>query len=195
LVGDSFFASSHQITAYLEDLARGAGALPAGERYRDSSRLIANALALGGNGILDQYTSATADAPVDVVIMNGGGADVLVGSCDTADASCPVVAAAAEAAQALFARLADDGVEHVIYVFYPDPIDPNVKARMDALRPLAESACAQSPVACEWLDLRQVFADHYADYVQSDGLNPTAAGSQASAAAIWAIMQQRCIAQ
>jgi hypothetical protein len=195
VVGDSFFASSHQITAYLEDLARSAGALPAGERYRDNSRLAANGLALGGSGILDQYTSATAEAPVEVVIMNGGGADVLLGSCDTADASCPIVAAAADAVQALFAQFAADGVEHVVYVFYPDPVDANVRARMDALRPLAESACAESRVACEWLDLRSVFAGHYAEYIQGDGLNPTAAGSQASAAAIWSVMQQRCIAQ
>ena len=195
VVGDSFFASSHQITAYLEDLARSAGALPAGERYRDNSRLAANGLAVAGNGILDQYTAASAEAPVEVVVMNGGGADVLLGACETPDETCPALAAAADGATALFAQLAADGVDHVIYVFYPDPVDANVRARMDALRPLVESACAQSPVACEWLDLRQVFAGHYADYVQNDGLNPTASGSEASAAAIWAIMQQRCIAQ
>lgn len=195
VLGDSFFASSHQITAYLEDLARSAGALPAGERYRDASRLVANGLAFAGSGILDQYSAAAEDAPVEVVITNGGGADVLLGTCDTPDASCPTLAAAAEAAKDLFARLAADGVQHVVYVFYPDPADAGVRARMDGLRPLVESACAQSPVACEWLDLRQVFADHYAEYVQNDGLNPSPAGSQASAAAIWRIMQERCIAQ
>lgn len=195
VLGDSFLASSHQITAYLEDLARNAGALPAGERYRDASRLAANGLAFAGNGILDEYSSAAAEAPVEVVIMNGGGADVLLGQCDTPDATCPTLTAAADAARQLFVQLADDGVQHVVYVFYPDPGDAGVRARMDAFRPMAESACAQSPVACEWLDLRDVFADHYPEYVQNDGLNPTAAGSQASAAAIWSIMQERCIAQ
>jgi len=35
IVGDSFFATSHHITAYLEDLARNAGTIATGERYRD----------------------------------------------------------------------------------------------------------------------------------------------------------------
>ena len=30
---------------------------------------------------------------------------------------------------------------------------------------------------------------------RSDGMTPTAAGSQATAAAIWGVMQQNCIAQ
>jgi hypothetical protein len=194
ILGDSFFASSHQITAYLEALARGGGAISEGERYRDNSRLTANGLALGGSGILDQYSAGAADAPVEVVLMNGGGADVLLGSCDVPDATCPVLAAAASGLSDLFARFAEDGVSHVIYAFYPDPLDREVRARMDALRPLAQSACASSSVACEWLDLRPTFAER-ADYVQADGLNPTGPGSEAAATAIWKVMQDRCIAQ
>jgi len=63
------------------------------------------------------------------------------------------------------------------------------------LRPLVESACKNSPVTCHWLDLRTTFAGHYDTYVQADGLNPSEAGSQASAQAIWALMQSACIAQ
>jgi lysophospholipase L1-like esterase len=48
---------------------------------------------------------------------------------------------------------------------------------------------------CAWLDLRPTFAGHYDEYVQADGLNPTAAGSQASAEAIAALMRDGCIAQ
>lgn len=195
LIGDSFFASSHQVTAYLEGLAREAGVLAPGDRYRDNSRLIDNGLALGGSGILDQYLDASAEAPVDVVIMNGGGADVLLGSCDVPDASCPIITAAAAALDELFTQLAADGVIHVFYVFYPDPVDGNVRARMDALRPLAKSACDASAVDCTWLDLRPSFAGKYDDYIQPDGLNPTAEGSRASANTIFGAMQDRCIAQ
>ena len=53
IIGDSFFATTHQITAYLENLARDAGAVSVGERYRDRSSLLSNALALSGNGIED----------------------------------------------------------------------------------------------------------------------------------------------
>jgi len=195
VIGDSFFATTHQITAYLEGLARNAGAVSVGERYRDRSSLISNALALSGNGIEDQYTSGISEAPVKVVIMNGGGADALLGSCDNANASCPVVSAAAAAAQTLFTKMANDNVEHVVYAFYPDPGDSNVRARIDALRPLIQNACANAPLPCHWLDLRTVFAGHYAEYTQPDQLNPSDAGARASADAIWATMQQSCIAQ
>jgi hypothetical protein len=196
VIGDSFFAASHQITAYLEGLARDAGVVPTGARYRDNSRLNANMLA--NAGIADQYASATAEADVKVVIMNGGGADVLVGSCDTVDASCPPIDAAAAAARELLAKMASDGVANVVYVFYPDPMKdttPNLRAKMDVLRPLIQGACEDSAVPCHFLDLRRTFADHYPDYIQADGLNPTATGSQAAALAIWAVMQSECIAQ
>jgi len=195
IVGDSFFATTHQITAYLESLARSAGAVPVGERYRDRASLRSNALALGGNGIEDQYTDGVAEAEVKVVIMNGGGADALLGSCDSGNASCAVVNAAAAAAQALFAKMATDHVEHVVYAFYPDPGDANVKARIDALRPLIQSACDNAPLPCHWLDLRTAFADHYGEYLQKDQLNPSDAGARASAEAIWGTMQQHCVAQ
>jgi lysophospholipase L1-like esterase len=195
VIGDSFFAATHQITAYLEGLARDAGAVSVGERYRDRSSGQSNALALGGNGILDQYTSGATDAAVKVVIMNGGGADALVGTCDNANASCAVISAAAQAAQALFAKMATDNVAHVVYAFYPDPGDANVKAKIDALRPLIQNACEDAPLPCHWLDLRTVFAGHDAEYLQPDQLNPSDTGARASAAAIWAVMQQYCIAQ
>ena len=195
VIGDSFFASSHQITAYLEAQARSAGAVSAGERYRDRSSLLANGLAFGGTGIADQYANGIAEAEARVVIMDGGGADTLLGSCDTADASCPVVAAAAAAARDLLEKMALDQVQHVVYVFYPDSGDANVRARVGALRPLVQSACESAALPCHWLDLRAAFAGHYAQYVQADQLNPTDAGSQASAQAIWEVMKQNCIAQ
>jgi len=95
----------------------------------------------------------------------------------------------------LFSQMAQDGVQHVVYFFYPDPVDVALQAKMDVLRPLVQGACASSPVSCHWLDLRPTFAGHYADYVLADGRNPTDAGSAATAAAIWTTMQQNCIAQ
>jgi hypothetical protein len=81
---------------------------------------------------------------VGVVIMNGGGADVIGGVCDDPPtAACDAPAGAAQGARDLFARTAADGVSHIIYAFYP---------------------------------------------------NPTTAGSDATASAIWATMQEHCIA-
>jgi hypothetical protein len=194
-LGDTFFARNHQITAYLEEEARTAGALASGERYRDNSRNVANSLAAAGNGIAEQYAAGVAEAPVEVVIMTGGGADILLGSCDGVIPDCPVLTAAADAARELLSTMAADGVSHVVYVFYPDPVDTGLREKMDGLRPLIESACAESPVPCHWLDLRPTFEGRYAEYILPDGIVPSPAGAQAAAEAIWATMQQYCVAQ
>jgi hypothetical protein len=195
VLGDSFFGASHQITAYLEDLARASGALAVGERYRDYSAVRDNSLALGSNGIAAQYSAAAAEAPVEVVIMNGGGTDVLAGSCATPTSDCPVIVDASIAAEAVLSQMATDGVAHVVYAFYPDPVDVELRAKVDALRPLIESVCQASPAPCHFIDLRSTFGSFYEEYIQPDGINPTAAGSQATAAAIWETMQTNCIAQ
>lgn len=195
VLGDSFFAVNHQVTAYLEDLARTAGVLSAGERYRDYSNLTANALAFPARGIAEQYASAKQEAPPKVVIMNGGGADVLLGSCDSLQPDCPLMVGAAEAATELLATMAADGVQHVVYAFYPDPVDSALREEVDVLRPLIQAACESSPLPCHWLDLRPTFDGRYDELVQADGMNPTAAGAEATARAIWAVMQRQCIAQ
>jgi hypothetical protein len=195
VIGDILFGATHQATAYLEDLARAAGALPAGERYRDNSSPQNCALAYGGNGILTQYAAAAADSPVKVVIMDGGGADVLDGSCPTATPDCPLVVNASAAAQDLLARMAADGVQNVVYVFYANPATSDLQAVMDVLRPLIQADCAASAVPCHWLDLRPLYEGNYALYRQPDGITPTAAGSQAVAVAIWSVLQANCIAQ
>ncbi len=194
VIGDSFFAISHQITAYLEEYARGVGALDVGERYRDNSATIDNALAMGGNGITDQYTRGVEESEVRVVVMDGGGPDVLLSSCPDPVDECPALFAAADAARALLEQMATDGVAHVVYAFYPDPVDPAMLARMDALRAMIEPICADSVVPCHWVDLRETLVGG-AEHLSADGLIPTASGSQVSATAIWGTMQRECVAQ
>jgi hypothetical protein len=193
LIGDSFFANGHRVAAFLEELARQSGALLPGERYRDGSTLVGNTLALLGTGIEDQYTTASAESPVGAVIMSAGGADLLIGSCDELTPECPLLVEAADAAQALLARMSEEGVEHVVYAFYPDPVNAELRAKVDALRPLIASVCESSPVPCHWIDLRPVFEDKYDSYVEADGINPTPEGAQATALSIWETMGQACI--
>jgi hypothetical protein len=195
IIGDSFFAASHAITGFMEELARGAGVIAPGERYRDNSKLIENALSYMGNGIASQYTDAVAESPVSVVIMNGGGADALLSSCASPDTDCPAIEEAAAGARELFARMAQDGAVDVLYVFYPNPLDDPTRAMVDALRPLAQEACDTADLPCHWIDLRPLFEGHYDEYIEDDGLNPTTAGALATAEAIWAMMQRECIAQ
>ncbi len=195
LVGDSFFATRGEIGAFLQEHARSDGVLQPGEQYRDYSRLMDNALALSGRGIQDQYETAAEESPVREVIMNGGGADVLLGDCEETNADCPLIVDAVLAFEELLSLMDGDGVEKVVFVGYPDPQPADVLERMEILRPLLEERCAQSPVPCHWVDLRPIFENNYDEYVQSDGLNPTTAGSQASATAIWTMMVENCVAQ
>jgi hypothetical protein len=192
VIGDSFFAATHQITAYLEDAARMAGALEAGERYRDQSSLLDNALADGG--IANQYAAGLAEGAVELVVMNGGGADVLFTDCETG-ANCSDLTDAANEARALFARMAGDGVRAVVFVGYPDPVEAALAELMDAFRPMIQAECAASPVPCHWVDLRTPFAGRYDAFIDSDGLNPTAEGSRATATAIWTVLERNCLAQ
>jgi len=195
LLGDSFFAVEHRVTAFIEDAARQSGVLAPGDRYRDFSSLVGNTLAFLGSGIEDQYTAASAERPAKIVIMTGGGADVLLGSCDVIAPDCPLLVDATNAASALFERMASDGVEHVLYAFYPDPTDAALREKVATLRPLLQSACAASPLPCHWVDLRPAFAGNEADYLDSEGTTPTTEGAQASANAIWSAMREQCIAQ
>jgi hypothetical protein len=195
VLGDSFFATTHEVTGYIEASARADGVISEGERYRDYSNLSSNALALGAPGIAGQYANAQADSNVRVVIMNGGGADVLLGTCDVVEAECPVISEALLAFEDLLSQMSADGVGAVVFVGYPDPQITEVREMMEVLLPLLESACTQRPSFCHYLDLQAVFAGRQDDYLLPDGLNPTSLGAQASAVAIWDLMGEACIAQ
>ncbi len=195
VLGDSFFAANHLITGFLEEQARDSGAIAPGERYRDASSMIGNALALGSPALSDQYAAAASENAIKVVIMTGGGADVLLGSCDPVTADCELLVNAVSAARDLFQRMADDGVERLVYVFYPDPADADLRAEVSALRPLLAAACEESPVTCHWVDLRESFAGEEATFLDPTGMIPTSVGAAAAAQQIWSVMREQCVAQ
>jgi lysophospholipase L1-like esterase len=198
LIGDSFIALSRDISEDLNTLARNAGTLEAGESYRDSS--VSGTQLSGGISpqIPQQYVNAQRQGPVKVVIMDGGGNDMLNNTCsDPPTASCQAIQNAVAAVEDLFSTMGDDGVESVVYFFYPEnQTNATQRAKIDVLRTLLQEVCtsAVSP-KCYGVDLRPVFVGHFTEYILSDGIHPTAAGSQATAEAIWASMQQNCIAQ
>ena len=198
LIGDSFIALSHDISKDLNTLARGAGTLGASESYRDVS--VSGTQLSGGISpqIPVQYANAQKQAPAKVVIMDGGGNDMLNNTCsDPPTASCQAIQNAVTAVKDLFSKMGSDGVQSVVYFFYPEnQKNATQRAKIDVLRSLLQPICesAVSP-KCYGVDRRPVFDGHFTEYVMSDGIHPTAAGSQASAEAIWATMQKNCIAQ
>jgi hypothetical protein len=129
--------------------------------------------------------------------MDGGGGDLLTNGCpDPITTDCPTIQGAVAGAETLWAQMAQDGVEHLVFFFYPDPqTDPRLKTMVDTLRPLMQQVCANAALPCHWLDLRPTFAGNYDEYVVPGELTHTQAGSAAAARAIWGVMQQYCIAQ
>lgn len=195
VLGDVFIAQDGAIIAELETLAREAGALASSDSYRDYASTTQNSLSMPGVLLLDRYTAAESESAVKVVIMNGGGSDLLLRTCgDPPTADCPLMLEAVAGANQLLARMAADGVENVVWFYYPDPMDAQLLAELDVLRPLLEEVCATASVPCHWVDLRPTFDGHYAEYMQSDFV-PTAEGARAAAAQVWSTMQRECIAQ
>lgn len=180
----------------LETTAQSSGGLGAGEHFRNYASSVLSFLALNEFSMSMQYEAARAEGSARVVIMDGGAADVLNLPCGVAPApDCPAVLDAIEGAEALLRTMADEGVEHVFYFFYPDPtMNEGLRAGIDTLRPLLENACGRSPVACHWLDLRPTFEGHSDYLVGVDGLVFGEEGALAGASAVWSLMQDRCVA-
>jgi hypothetical protein len=178
----------------LEKAAVDSGNLTAGQHYRNEAAAASSLLATGPQSIDSEYTSALAEGPARVIIMNGGATDVLTGQCaGMLSPDCPAARAAVTGAEQLFARFAKDDVEHVVYFFYGDPVEnPTLKDGLDLMRTLLRNACGRSPVPCHWLDLRSTFAEH-PEYVGVEGLVFTDAGATAAAAATFAFMQKQCV--
>jgi hypothetical protein len=196
VLGDSLLELS-DMGSYLNQLAREEGALPAGAAYRDSTSSLLSFLAQNSFDLGSQYAQAVLDGTPRIVVMNGGATDMMQSGCSEPPSDdCPRIVDAVAGARSLLARMADDGVQSVVYAFYPDPLgNPPLLARLDRLRPLVAAVCAESRTPCHFLDLRPVFAGHYDDYVAADGQVFSAAGAEATARAIWAMMKARCLAR
>jgi hypothetical protein len=182
-IGDSWvLVPGNEHTAVAAD-ARATGAIGASDDYVIAAVPASNMAAVAG-----QYTAREAGATrVKVLIMDGGTWDTIM-----SNASAASVSSVASTFSQLLATVASDGtVDHIIYFLVPElSTIPGVAA----LRPLLSDACTQSTVPCHFLDLQPLWAGH-PEYTVSGSFVPTDAGGGVIAAAIWALMQQNCIAQ
>ncbi|MBN2736546.1 MAG: hypothetical protein JXR70_06155 [Spirochaetales bacterium] len=194
VIGESFIAMS-QITQNLQNSAKSAGLLPQGDSFSDKSESGTRLSGGGGTQIPQQYVNANPQKTVKWVFMDGGGNDCLQGSCSNPpNSSCSDLVNAVNAARTLFAKMSQDGVKKVIYFFYPEPLQMafpigDLKARLDVLRPMMKQLVdSTTSPKIYWLDLRPVWNGH--NEYTSDGIHPTAAGSKATADAIWNLAQE-----
>lgn len=185
VIGESFIAATHDITKRIEALARENGSLAGNDSYIDNS---VPGTTLINNQIPSQYDAAAETGDIKYVLMDGGGNDCWIHDDDTG---------ALAAAEALFQNMAADGVEKVVYFFYPDPIGAqynSLTACLDRLRGPMQELCEGSVMPrCYWLDQREIW-DGHPEYT-NDGIHPTQAGSYASAEGIWEVMVENCVAQ
>jgi hypothetical protein len=186
-IGESFVAAS-DIPEETTKLARAAGSLGASDSYVDKSvsgTWIGNG---ASNSIPAQYRSNSSG--VRFVLMNGGGNDCWQGGQESDRTN------ALNAAEELFGDMAENGVEKIVYFFYPDPIGSqfnSLKACLDLLRPEMKALCdAQTGIECNWVDLRDTWNGH--NEYTSDGIHVAGPGNVPTATAIWNSMEENCVA-
>jgi hypothetical protein len=192
VMGDSLIELT-PFVANIEALALEANLLASGEHYLSTASSLMSFIATGPFSIDAQYTSARAEGVPRVAVFDGGATDVLNDECgSTPRADCRAIEGAVAGAEQLLTRLAEDGVEHVVYFFYPDVLDhPTLRASLDVMRPLMQNVCGKSSVACHWLDLRPIFAEH-PEFIGPDGIVFSESGAKAAATAVFALLRERC---
>jgi lysophospholipase L1-like esterase len=207
ILGDSLFALSGKIADDIE--------VYSGEAYRHYC--ISAAQMIGGVvvDVPDQYENAKADDPnIRTVIMDGGGNDILITnsnlcsgdvvSQECKDAIEPVFAEA----ERLFREFKDDGVKNIVYMGYYDVNPEGILVPDNGFYGVIDYAYEKSTALCDnlnkefgttmvgyYVDTRAAFEGHFADFITSDGVHPTALGSQVLADLIWAKMKANNIEQ
>jgi lysophospholipase L1-like esterase len=207
ILGDSYIDLSGDVTKFLQENARKAGALGATETYIDKSK--SGAAMQKGNllapAIPTQLPTLLADSKrlgpegVKLVVMTGGGNDVLIDASQCKTISTPseeckaVVSKSLAVIETLFADMGKAGIEHVIYFWYPDLGPSGGKVINDYSVPLAKAQCeTNTDVTCHFIDTREPFRGH-PEYIAYDNIHPTAAGSKVIADLVWDVMTDHCL--
>jgi hypothetical protein len=195
LLGDAYWeANSQGIQDEMERHARAAGVLDQAESYRSYYEARANM-----DDIVAQYDAARREDPnIHVIIMNGGGSDILFDEQICFVAPPPDGSQCVRAVDRLvrlqrefFARLARDGVREVVFYFYPHMRNdtlagPLLNRTVDYAAPLVREGCERAPgLNCHFVDTRPAFEDDARELIGLDGILPTDAGSRVLGEMLW----------
>jgi lysophospholipase L1-like esterase len=205
-IGDSYinYALAHpELNGMIAALAIKDGALQTGQNYTDYA-VPGTTLSAGTPQIPGMWTQAkAANKNIQVVVMDGGGNDVLINNMQckvngsSMDATCKmVVQASLNTAKMMISDMKASGVTEVIYFFYPHPPTGGWEIDDYAI-PMLDAMCAglsDSKFQCRFINTVPIFANHN-DWYASDGIHANATGEQAIADVIWKQMKADCAGQ
>lgn len=175
IVGDSVFALSGDIRAYLEDDLNES----IDSEARSGCQILGgNLICSRWNNIPRQYSGASKSG-IDTVIFNGGGNDFLLGDggdCTTQACIEGVLVDIEETIAGMVSDMKADGMDQIIYLGYYFTEDAN----NNAINELSASykAANYPAMGVDFIETRNVFVSNFSRYIESDGIHPTAAGSR-----------------
>jgi hypothetical protein len=188
-IGDSWIIDPGTQRSTVRDLAFAAGSIAANEEYPSSA-----AAAASMAKVADQYAARERGTPqVKVLLMDGGTWDPV--SAQMTGGSVPdAIENSISGFELFLSQVANDGtVEHIVYFLVPELMTIPGVAEM---RPRLQRACAESEVPCHFIDLQQIWQAGDPDKLTaSNGIQASAEGGVAIGKAVWATMQDNCIAQ
>jgi hypothetical protein len=209
LIGDSYsnyFLAHTSMATLMTQRAVMNMALMQGQSYRDyavAGTTLQNTL----SGIPSQWNSAKGSPPIHLVIMDGGGNDVLIDNpqCLAAgsdmNAGCKaVVDASLKVGKDLWMSMKAAGVKDVIWFWYPHipgGLNGNGHDINDYSFELFDAAAKEATTAdfrVYMLDTVPIFEGH-PDFFFGDGIHANTPGTAAIADAIWKLMKDKCIGQ
>jgi lysophospholipase L1-like esterase len=211
-IGDSYsdYPIAHQsLATWMARLAVEDGALMRGQAYRNRAAA-GTTLAAVPAAIQSQWADTKSMKPIHVVVMTGGGNDVLInnqqcraeGSEKREDCQ-QVVQNSLDAAKNLFASMKETGVSDVLYFWYPH-IPGGLLTGFergtsisDYTYPMLEDLAKTSSTDTfhvYTVPTVKLFEGH-PEYFYSDGLHANDAGETKIAEEIWKVMKANCIGQ
>lgn len=212
-IGDSYsnYAIAHRPLAdFMEELARPAGALGARDNYRDLA-VAGTTLASGSAAIQGQWRNAKSMKPIHVVVMDGGGNDVLIDNqaCRAEGSEMmpqcqKVVMNSLNAAKKMWDDMKASGVTDVLFFWYPHIPGGLLTGFQkgtsisDWTYPMlvdAAAAASSDTFHVQMVPTVDIFEGHPEYFYAPDGLHANDKGEAKIAEAIWAVMKDQCIGQ